>query len=577
MMKARGLIGLSWLMLAAGPPARAAEAPADDMYAVIIGHNGGNAQLPQLEYADDDAVRFASLFRGLGARRVWLLTAVDEPTRNQLSRAGIEAGVSAPPTRRAVLAAFDEAAREIAARRATRPPSLYVLYAGHGLHGRVLLQPERAAEAALTGDEIRVALAQILDADARARLFVFLDACRSQSLFSERGDASRAGPDLREAVRALERRVRAVRVGVLTAAHTGRPAGEVRALGAGYFSHVLASGLAGAADADGDERITFGELAAFVAFHTQKLTGQMPWFDPPGGDLQADALDHRGRRPRLVLNAAEPAHFLISAAAGVPVFAEAHKARARPLRIVLPVGSYRIVRLFGRRLAEEAAVELRAGAAIDLDALAWRHAAFPPTATRGDDGAAFGTLAFSEPFSPEIVSTLTAGYEAGRKPSERGVIGPHRIAAAFEVGPAPLGLLGLAPGFVIGYRHQPAHLALGARVFASTSRHVIGAERYALARLGAAAELGYGMRLTRNLEALAWGAAGFASTLRVAEATAGDLLGPLVAIGLLGEWRLGEAVGLFGELRWTAHWIKIDGVRQATAGPAASAGVSTWF
>ena len=57
----------------------------------------------------------------------------------------------------------------------------------------------------------------------------------------------------------------------VTAAFSGHSAGEVEALGAGYFSHVLASGLAGAADADGDRLVSFGELAAFVAYNTDRL------------------------------------------------------------------------------------------------------------------------------------------------------------------------------------------------------------------------------------------------------------------------------------------------------------------
>ena len=50
--------------------------------------------------------------------------------------------------------------------------------------------------------------------------------------------------------------------------------------------------------------VSFGELAAFVAFNTRRLTGQLPWFDPPGGDLGAVAIDLRARLPRLVIPAA---------------------------------------------------------------------------------------------------------------------------------------------------------------------------------------------------------------------------------------------------------------------------------
>jgi hypothetical protein len=272
----------------------------------------------------------------------------------------------------------------------------------------VLLEPEGASEAAITGAELRAQLAELARVDPRLRMLLFVDACRSQSLFGERD--GEAGPDFSTEVSALEQRAESLRIGVLTAASTGKPAAEVEDLGAGYFSHALASGLAGAADADGNEVVSFGELAAFVAFNTRRLTGQLPWFDPPEGDLGAEAIDLRGRLPRLVIPASNRGRYLVEAKGGPPVFAEAFKDTQRPLRLALPPGHYRLRHTAdGRVLAAPA--ELLAGQALDTGHLAWTDAR---SEARGP--APEVDLAVSTPFTSEAVSTLEAGFHAGREP-----------------------------------------------------------------------------------------------------------------------------------------------------------------
>src|SRR6185369_1816308 len=132
----------------------------------VVGYNGGGAGLPALRFADDDAVRFALFFRGIDAAdrpsRVWLLADLDAETEQGLAQAGIRAPPRGSPTRGALDGAFDEVRRALAARPdASAPAVLYVLYAGHGLGGRILLKPEGASEAAITGHEIRAAVATL--------------------------------------------------------------------------------------------------------------------------------------------------------------------------------------------------------------------------------------------------------------------------------------------------------------------------------------------------------------------------------------------------------------------------------
>jgi hypothetical protein len=335
-----------------GLSSAAVEAP-PEIHALIIGYNGGRAGLAPLRYADDDAVRFSLLLAGMSTAEqkgtIWLLTDIDTDT------------------------------------------VLYVLYAGHGLENHVLLKPTSHTEAGFSGHDFQVALSDIAAVDPTLNIYLFVDACRSQSLFAVRGPGSDMGPDLSQQIERLERRAGATRIGILTAATAGKPAGELRSLESGYFSHVLASGLAGAADADGNDVVSFGELAAFVAFNTERLTGQRPWFDPPGGNLNATAIDHRGRRPRLVMSSQPAGHYQVWSASGRPVFAEAFKPPDDPLRLSLPPGQYRVVKMpeaKGVRMVE-AMVDLKAQALLDLDDATWSEvtdAALTRGAARGAEG-----------------------------------------------------------------------------------------------------------------------------------------------------------------------------------------------
>ena len=594
------VFGAAPLPHAAAAAARASPPGLAETYAIVVGHNGGRPGLPALRFADDDAVRLAMLLGGLAGPapgRVTLLTDVDGDTTRALARAQLSVPPHSSPTRSALLAAIADVGRAVASGPRRSPRILYLAYAGHGLRGRLLLKPEGAPEAAITGAELRAALAEVVRADPDIRIFLFLDACRSQSLFAERdGDT---GPDFTEEVAALERRADRVSIGVLTAATSGKPAGEVGDLRAGYFSHALTSGLAGGADSDGDEVVSFGELAAFVAFNTRRLTGQLPWFDPPGGDLGASAVDHRGRLPRLLLPSSEGGRFLVEARDGPPVFAEVFKDRSRPLKLALPPGRYRLRQVVDRARSMSAIAELRPGEVLDAAKLSWT-AETAGAGTRGgaageasessgaeaggagdaDDGAGGGDLAFSAAFTPEVVSTLEAGFRAGRQPPVPLASRAGTVVLAGTAGTAPLDLGGAELGLSL-----QARLALGRWAFAglrlalATSSHTaLPARPYQLHRHAVTVEGGPRWSPVPRLELAAFAAAGAGGTLRrEAGSSSGDPLAPLAGGGaglrlaLAGRW------ALLVEGRWLVHWIEVDGRRRATSGPVLDLGVGWGF
>ncbi|HVT07809.1 MAG TPA: hypothetical protein VHO67_10135, partial [Polyangia bacterium] len=475
-------------------------------------------------------------------------------------------------------AALADVASELARRSPGAPdPVLYVIYAGHGLQGRILLKPDGAPEAAITGHELRAAVAELARAAPNLRTFLFLDACRSQSLFTERGADSDLGPDLTAQASELERRADEVRIGVLTAAASGKPAGEVGELGAGYFSHVLASGLAGAADADGDEVVSFGELVAFVAFNTERLTGQRPWFAPPGGDLRVAAIDLRGRRARLDLSGAPAGRYLIAAGTGRPIFAEAYNSGRAPLRLALPAGRYRILHGAAAGPARQADVDLRAGERLDLGRVVWAENAQAGSRARGGDEDS-GSPSFQSAFTPEAVSTLVAGFDAGRSPVSSRQPPPQTLGVAVAAATAPLGLPGAELGFAVRYRLRLGAWFAGARAELARSTHD-QAGSYTLDRYAGWLEAGPRWAARAWLELTLFAAAGGGPVVRRAndQPTAGDPFAPAVAAGAGADVQLHAAWRAFVDVRYGAQWVSVDGARRAWGVVAAAAGVGVAF
>ncbi|MDP1919580.1 MAG: caspase family protein [Myxococcales bacterium] len=546
----------------------AAPASRGDVYAVVVGHNGGTARtdssrgLPTLRFADDDALRMARWFSGLAVEGgVTVLTTPDAQTTSTLDAAGLSLPKVTPPTRTALSSALASLKTTLAKRPPQRGPStVFFFYAGHGLTGRLLLEPEAGDDASITGKELKLALMD-LGAD---HVELFIDACRSQSLFTDRG-----GPDLSQEIATLEARAASTSFGVITAAQSDKPAGEASDLMGGFFSHVLASGLAGAADADGDDVVRFGELAAFVAFNTEGLTGQRPWFEPPGGDLRAPVIALSGTT-RLVLPETSQGRLRISSPSGLPIFAELFKPAGRRMTLTLPSGRYQVQRRDGET-GGAADIELVTGEARTLSALV--DATMKRTAERGELD--WEPVSFQGPFSPQVVAALDAGYVSGRPNVAPSRARTFALDAAYLLSPTPFGFPGLEHGVELGARYHLGGVQLGLRgAFRSSTANDAILRRIALNLRG-----GWRFLLLDERLALApFGSAGFKTILRLAGAqVTGDPFAPSLGAGLHVEGHLLPRLSLWAEGRFEATWVQLDGVRVPFAEPAVTMGASLWW
>jgi hypothetical protein len=268
-------------------------------FALVIGNNGSRSGLPPLRYADDDAVRWAIVLDTFGAD-VELLTDLDAESRTLY-------GAEAPPRHTPSGAEIDAAMARLRegmlrARASAARVVFYFVYAGHG---DVDGAREEGYLAIADGQFFRHDLEErILAASPADTNHVIIDACRATLMAFDRGPGGSRRPwqqpyfDAGTAARFRN-------TGFVLASSSGGAAHEWEEFQAGIFSHEVRSGLLGAADADGDGRITYAELGAFVRVANESVRNERfrprVLAQPPalGNDVLVAVADARGGLLRL--------------------------------------------------------------------------------------------------------------------------------------------------------------------------------------------------------------------------------------------------------------------------------------
>lgn len=212
---------------------------AEPRWALILGNNRGLADDGPLKYAERDADRIENTLLSVGGfsrERIVKMNGGDA-TVAKMALGGLEA---------AIIAADEPGA------------ILFVFYSGHA--------DANALRLAGTTWPIDELTRTIKSSKAPTRVVV-LDACRSGAVTRVKGGV--AGPSF---AIALDDQMVTQGTAVLASTAAGEDALESDELQASFFTHHFVSALHGAADGDGDGRVTVSEAFQYASEHTLAST-----------------------------------------------------------------------------------------------------------------------------------------------------------------------------------------------------------------------------------------------------------------------------------------------------------------
>lgn len=410
-----------------------AEAEETRSYAIIVAHNQSfDGDLRPLKYADDDGARFAELL-GLAAEETTLLSVLDPETQSTFPGLAAKAR---PPTRDALDVAlastFERIRRDTEAGLRT---VFYFIFIGHGSRsdageGYVHL---------LDGRFTRSDLFQKVVSKSPATInHVVIDACHAYFMVARRGsDEDRATAAAMEAFVAKEDLARYPNTGFLVSTSKAQEVHEWSRFEAGVFSHEVRSALAGGADVDGDGKVTYEEVRAFVAAANASVRDEKAklsiYATAPRLHL-AEPLFDRGRAqdaPTLLIPAELSARYYLEDERGVR-YADLHMSRDTEVTLVLvPVPTY-----FLRTESEESRISLTTLRHADASLLSRTPSS---VASRGAEHLTFQRDLFAVPFGRAYFE----GFRASRRDVEaQGTLRADAPSPALRV--AAFGTAGLA-------------------------------------------------------------------------------------------------------------------------------------
>ncbi|WP_224248786.1 caspase family protein [Hyalangium gracile] len=373
-------------------------------YALIIANNASlDPKQAALRYADDDGARYYEFFAPQ-AKETVLLSVLDAET--QARHPGLAARTQ-PPTRATLKESLTRLSSQMKQdREAGRQPVLYFIFTGHGQRGAA----GEGTVSLLDGPFTRTDLySQVITPSPASFIHLIVDACDSYFFVNARGGlpigpAQTAAVTQHLASRELDR---FPQVGVVLSTSSAQESHEWSAISAGVFSHQVRSALAGAADVNGDGRVEYSELTAFIAAASQGIEdvrGRLDIFARPPPLDRSAPLSDLGRSSGLgylLVPEGTSGRMWVEDTRGVRV-ADFHKERERPMVVALPPDRSYFLRSAGR---ETRLTMSRAGAVVDAGALSWSASA---VASRGPVEEAFRDKLFSVAFGPRFYSGYVA-------------------------------------------------------------------------------------------------------------------------------------------------------------------------
>ena len=296
------------LLLLCAASARAESA----RFAIVIGQNASDSpRVPDLRYADDDAVATHRMFTQAGIESVLLVTLDEDSRRLHPKLEGLK-----PPTRENLFAAFKHLSKKMEEMKAGAGEIEFLfVYSGHGNveHGEgyiVLNNGGRLSRGDLYDE--------ILAPSPATRNHVIVDACKSYYLAFEKGPGGERRPYNRHFVARPDSSL-SKNTGFMLSTSSDRDSHEWERYQAGVFSHELRSALRGGADVDGNRRITYEELGAFLATANERIKN--PRYRPdfivrPPGELSLDIIDWTAHQDVLILDDTAWGHVYLENAKG---------------------------------------------------------------------------------------------------------------------------------------------------------------------------------------------------------------------------------------------------------------------
>lgn len=253
-------VSVTLASLAAAAPA---EARADGFVLIVANNRSLRSHLPDLQYADDDGIRYYQLWESLlPDARIALLaepdasTARANPTFVRLGRAPTLTNLKVEA------AALAEAVRQ--ARQAGRPTTFYFIFAGHGdvEAGRGFLE---LGDGRLGAADLEALVTQV----GASQTHLILDSCNSYFMVRPRKPGGL--PLMAGIAQEAAGFAGSPQVGAFLSTSSEQTVYEWSEIQSGIFSYLVRSGLMGGADANRDGRITYDELRGFVGVASRNV------------------------------------------------------------------------------------------------------------------------------------------------------------------------------------------------------------------------------------------------------------------------------------------------------------------
>lgn len=369
----RAAVGLALPLLAAfcGGRAHAEER----RYALIVGYNGAPATVGSeppaaLQFADDDALAFYELMREQGARAT-LLASPDSASRRRYP--SVDDALT--PT----LAQLDRAMSKIDAdiradAQAGRASTFFFFYSGHGSRG-----PDGQPSLTLLDGALSRAMLyeRVLDRAPADAVHLLIDACHAESIVGSRDGAAAVALKSGDIATFFAQTTldRYPHLGFAIASTRDGVSHEWDFYQSGIFSHEVISALRGAADINGDQRIEYSELGAFLSAANREVRDPRARLQAvvraPAAAPRTPIVDwsHGTGVGRLTKIPTAPQSFSIEDDRGLRLV-DGHPEIGFSMSISLPANR----RLFVRRAEQEAEIVLQPGVDLPFRELAFRTA-----------------------------------------------------------------------------------------------------------------------------------------------------------------------------------------------------------